>query len=81
MSANASAPARDGPANTDDYESMLATLDSAIEEAERKIENVPDEEIPAGAGDELGDRRVTEGDVQVVGADPLVNVCDDDTIC
>ena len=39
MSTNASAPASSAPANTNEYESMLSTLDSAIEEAQRKIES------------------------------------------
>jgi hypothetical protein len=39
MSADASAPASGEPASANEYESMLDTLDSAIEEAQRKIES------------------------------------------
>lgn len=39
MSADASAPAREAEPAPTDYESMLDTLDVAIDEAQRKIEN------------------------------------------
>jgi hypothetical protein len=39
MSADASPPARGEPSERDDYDAMLETLDTAIEEARRKIES------------------------------------------
>jgi hypothetical protein len=39
MSADASPPARGDPSERDDYDAMLETLDTAIEEARRKIES------------------------------------------